>query len=265
MIIYKIENLINGKLYIGKTKKCLAIRKKEHLFSAKKEVNTVFYKAIRKYGEENFQFTEIISCDSNEKLNAWERLYIDFYDSKTPNGYNMTNGGDGFSDPTGEIAKKISASKIGKICSDETKKKMSKSQLKAQKRGSESSAWIGANEIRKCRNKECAKTFEVRPNDSQQYCNRNCMNKDLERIRLLREHIQEVGKNPEAREKISQSLKGKPSWNKGLKLSEDHVKKLSLSHMGHKPTEETKQKMRDAHTLLPNYFKPFSNLCEAFA
>lgn len=35
MIIYKATNLVNGKIYIGKTKKSLEARKKEHLKTSK--------------------------------------------------------------------------------------------------------------------------------------------------------------------------------------------------------------------------------------
>lgn len=96
MIIYKAENLINGKMYIGKTNGCLANRQWGHLNSAKKGVNTIFYNAIRKYGENNFKFSVI----DNEllfesELNDREKFYIKQFNSKIPNGYNMTDGGDG--------------------------------------------------------------------------------------------------------------------------------------------------------------------------
>lgn len=48
MIIYKVTNLVNGKVYIGQTKHSLDVRKQRHLQQARKGTNTHFYQAIRK-------------------------------------------------------------------------------------------------------------------------------------------------------------------------------------------------------------------------
>jgi group I intron endonuclease len=42
--------------------------------------------------------------------------------------------------------------------------------------------------------------------------------------------------------KMSESLKGKPSWNKGKKLLEEHKRKLSESHKGKIPWNKGKEK-----------------------
>lgn len=47
----------------------------------------------------------------------------------------------------------------------------------------------------------------------------------------------------ETKRKISESEKGKIVWNKDKKLSEEHRRRLSESHMGHRHSEETKRKM----------------------
>jgi group I intron endonuclease len=57
--IYKITNLINNQCYIGKTNN-FERRKKDHFRLAftegHKEYNKTLYRAIRKYGQENFSF-----------------------------------------------------------------------------------------------------------------------------------------------------------------------------------------------------------------
>lgn len=94
--IYKITNLINQKSYIGKTE---AIdpwaRWKEHLHSAKQEKNShrALYRAINKYGKENFSFEIIEETDIPEDR---EQYYIQYYDTYHK-GYNETLGGDGAS------------------------------------------------------------------------------------------------------------------------------------------------------------------------
>ena len=60
MLIYKITNLINNKCYIGQTIKTAEQRWKEHQSHAfgshPNDQNKTLYKAIRKYGLENFTF-----------------------------------------------------------------------------------------------------------------------------------------------------------------------------------------------------------------
>ena len=88
--IYKFENLINHKVYIGQS---VDIEKRyaAHLRRYSTE-DTVFYRAIRKYGIDNFSFSIIEVCDK-DKLNDREIFWIKFYDSYN-NGYNMNSGGD---------------------------------------------------------------------------------------------------------------------------------------------------------------------------
>ena len=49
MVVYKITNLVDGKCYVGKTKREIEQRFKEH-----QNANSCIGEAIRKYGAENF-------------------------------------------------------------------------------------------------------------------------------------------------------------------------------------------------------------------
>lgn len=93
--IYKIENLINHKVYIGLSKD-ISNRWRGHKSNYNnpncKDYNMVIYKAMRKYGIENFTF-EIIEKCNEELLNQKEQYWIAYYDSYY-NGYNSTLGGD---------------------------------------------------------------------------------------------------------------------------------------------------------------------------
>lgn len=93
MIVYKATNKINGKCYIGQTRHSLEHRKTIHLRCAKKGVETHFYQAIRKYGEENFEWEIICGANDKKRLNELETFYIQKYDS-IKHGYNMVDGGD---------------------------------------------------------------------------------------------------------------------------------------------------------------------------
>lgn len=93
MIIYKITNQVNNKVYIGQTIHTLAHRKNRHIECMRKGVNRHLYNAMRKYGLENFIFEEIDHTDNIDDLNYLESYYITQYDS-VRNGYNMGYGGD---------------------------------------------------------------------------------------------------------------------------------------------------------------------------
>ena len=93
--IYKIENLVNKKVYIGQSKnieKRWLNHKSDAFNSISHSYDYPLYKAIRKYGLENFDFVVLEEC-LVEELNEKERQYIQQYDSFF-NGYNLTLGGD---------------------------------------------------------------------------------------------------------------------------------------------------------------------------
>ena len=96
MIIYKITNNINGKIYIGLTTCSLEYRWRRHLTEGRNEKNKKhLYKSMRKYGLENFSIEQIDSTDDFKELGRLERKYIKQYDSQNPNkGYNLTAGGE---------------------------------------------------------------------------------------------------------------------------------------------------------------------------
>ena len=95
MIIYKSTNKITGKIYVGQTTHTLDKRIKSHLKESKMESNRPFMLSINKYGEDNFIFETIDSADNLDELNDKEIYWINFYNSVSPNGYNVTGGGQG--------------------------------------------------------------------------------------------------------------------------------------------------------------------------
>jgi len=98
MLIYKATNSINGKSYIGQTAKpSIEPRKNKHFKNAFKDLTqTHFYRALRKYGKDNFTWEILCYCNTKEELNQKEIYYIEYFQSMSfQNGYNMTKGGTG--------------------------------------------------------------------------------------------------------------------------------------------------------------------------
>lgn len=87
--------LVNNKIYVGQTTKGLDYRKAKHYNNSKYNTfQTKFYRAIRKYGFDNFEWSILEKCTTN-KLNEREIYWIDSFNSMV-DGYNMTPGGGGF-------------------------------------------------------------------------------------------------------------------------------------------------------------------------
>ena len=96
--IYQITNNINGKIYIGKTKRTSYLRWLEHIRDSKNypDLNIPLHKAIIKYGIENFTMNILEQDVSEIDLNSVEKYYIKLFNSNNSSiGYNATVGGDG--------------------------------------------------------------------------------------------------------------------------------------------------------------------------
>ncbi len=98
--IYKITNLIDGKVYIGQTcKENPWDRIKVHFRKTSRDISYI-NRAINHHSKNNFKWEILCSTWNKENLNDLERLFINKYNSMVPNGYNLTTGGDSGFRPT---------------------------------------------------------------------------------------------------------------------------------------------------------------------
>jgi hypothetical protein len=91
-IIYKVENISNGEVYIGATTKSLDARQKDHIERANRGDSGRFQNAIATFGAEAFSWNQIDTGASTDELAQKEKEYIIQYDSKE-SGYNVDCGG----------------------------------------------------------------------------------------------------------------------------------------------------------------------------
>ncbi len=97
MTVYKITNLANGKIYIGKTIHSLGRRWSIHVAHALRHMRyaktigkSYLHNAIRKYGPSSFIIEPVCTCASTQDLADKEELYIRTYQSYLPDkGYNL--------------------------------------------------------------------------------------------------------------------------------------------------------------------------------
>ena len=95
-IVYSYTNLINGKKYIGQTinpEQRKSAHKSSYQNEKDQEYDSLFHRALRKYGWNNFKYEVLIEDDNLDLINELEAFYINFYNTKTPNGYNILDGG----------------------------------------------------------------------------------------------------------------------------------------------------------------------------
>lgn len=90
-IIYKLTNLVDGKIYIGQTVFSLNKRWKRHIEYANRGGEGYLQKAIRKHGPENFKREVVAHARNKKQLDDLEKFYICSLDSLNEEiGYNLT-------------------------------------------------------------------------------------------------------------------------------------------------------------------------------
>ena len=132
--LYMHENKINNKRYIGIT--CQKNVNKRWQNGNGYKTNKYFYRAIQKYGWDNFEHCILFENKTKKEALKYEILLIEALNTTNPLvGYNITKGGEGITGyrHTDETKAKMSKSHMGMPSSligyrhtDEAKAKMSK-------------------------------------------------------------------------------------------------------------------------------------------
>ena len=122
MIVYCYTNQINNKKYIGQTKnpnQRYNAHKSNHQNPEHTEYDSLFHRALRKYGWDNFFYEVLAETEDIDLANELEIFYINFYNTIRPNGYNILEGGKNASRPMAEITKEKLRWAHGKLTQDE--------------------------------------------------------------------------------------------------------------------------------------------------
>lgn len=247
--IYKIVNIVNNKLYIGKAFN-INNRFRRHIYELNnnKHNNEHLQSVWNKYGEKNFKFEILKECHIDD-LNDNEEYFIRYYSSNNRKyGYNKTIGGDGGDTFTNNIRKEEIREKQSKAlkgrtpwnkdkhnCFDECAIQKISSANTGKKRTLEQRQNI-SNAV-----KGKKRSDTVRQNISNGKKGKSHVAPSDETIEKIRQSNLGKKRSEETRQNISNSKKGK-------KLSQEHKDKMSASMKGKntfKRSEETKQKLSE--------------------
>jgi group I intron endonuclease len=236
--IYKIENAIDGKVYVGSAVN-LAKRRRDHFaaLAINKHINYHLQRAWNKYGAENFLFVELELC-TRDQLITREQYYLDTLNA-CAFGYNIapTAGSSLGRVHSEDTKKKISGKAIGRItgpCSDERRKNISLGHIgKKQTEEHNRKAIEG-----RLRNGGYHHTAESRKKISEAQKGKVKPAGMGEKVSMA---LTGRPKSPEHRQHLSESKIGKP----GTPHTAEWKRKMSESHKGVVLSFESIQKMRE--------------------
>ena len=254
--IYLITDTTNGMKYTGK-----------HHYHIEGQLDSNYHgsgtiiKNIYKKRPETLKEEYIKTCYSEEEMCSDEQYYIKLFKTLWPNGYNLTEGGDGWSGgpceetrrKLSEIRKKLYSSGVkhpmlGKHHSEETKKKMSVN--RSGKCIGENHPMFGKHHTEEAKMKMSAVHKGKHPTEET-------------KKKMSNAHKGKPKEKPmseETKKKLSDALKGRTSPNKGKHLSEETKKKISNAHKG-KPKEKLSKKVLQ-YTLDGEFVREWPSIAE---
>lgn len=240
-VVYKIVNLVNNKIYFGITKCSIKKRWREHIHhSGRVKKNGHLYRAMRKYGKDNFVINVYKTCYSDEQMYSAEKYFI-----KTNNttdrtiGYNNSIGGE--------------LSSLGAKHSEETrrligiKSKGHPPNKTSYKKGqyfppksAETKAKISASQKGKTISQEAIEKIKMaltgrKNGPMSEDCKRKIGESNRGKVRSI-----------ETRLRISLAKSGKESNRKGAKLSNETRQRIRLANIGKTQSADTVMKRSES-------------------
>lgn len=188
--IYLTTCIITGKQYVGQHS--VESGNWNYIGSG-----TLFKRAVKKYGKENFKRKILRLCYSQREMNFWEWVYIQKYKTTDKNiGYNIANGD-------------ILSSEHNPAKLPEVQKKIRKTQLKKYEEG-----W-------------CPRVGKKLSDEAKEKISK----KQKAHQSKFGSHLKGRVVSEEQKMRQSEKMKGRPSAMKGRKHSEETKRKISESKL----------------------------------
>lgn len=240
--IYRILNKLTKKCYIGETK-CIDVSRRWNQHRQTIEINKgcpALRDAVKKYGIDNFEFSVLIICFDDERF-KYEIEYIKKYNSVVPNGYNITNGGEG-----GGFQGKTHTEEVKNIIKNKLKQKYTDNpELKEQ-----------LSE----RNKIVMSNPEVREKIKNGILNSEKMKKMIQDKRIG--NYEQVKHTEAIKNKISESLKKYHATNNKIKIKQYDIDNNLLNE--YTSISDASRKTSIQRKLISLYLRRKTNIAGGF-
>lgn len=254
VVIYLARNKTNGKVYVGQTRQKWERRWYRHVWDASQGSPNRFHDAIRRYGADDFEVSQIATVLQPEWADAVEIQIIADHNSFNY-GYNDTKGGGGG---------KGSKCRLGKTHTPETRAKLSAA--RKGRPGNRLGCKNSPEHIEKMRQARLGTKLseETKRKIGEAFRGRSPANKGVPHTEEAKRKMSEAQKNRARRPGITDNAIA--SW-KGRKHSEESKRKMSEARKARPPmpqaqrdalseimkakvySAETKQRMSEARRL----------------
>ena len=267
MLVYLITNKINGKQYVGQHAGLdLEVYWRRNVWLALNNYQgkRLLYRAIRKYGEGNFEIVPLVIVKSKKEMDKYEIGLIAHLDLCNPEkGYNLTQGGGGSFGfkPDEETRQKMSKSHIGLKMPESHSRKLSERNKGNKYAFGKKMTEEHCQALIKI-NTGAKRSEDTRRKLSESHKGKILSEETKQRIsesqkgRIFSEETKQkmssaqkgnqnrLGdtKSVEERKKISESLRGNKNAAGAVRTPE-YCRQKSESQMGRKFSEETRRKM----------------------
>lgn len=270
--VYEIRHVESGKRYIGSS-----IHVKKRLKAHRKMLRNGNHhsphlqNAWNLYGKDAFQFSVLEECSKKILLEVEQRWLDETKVYLPENGYNISR--DAIAVMTGrthteETKRKISEAKalyyednpgsmLGRTHSDETKALIS--EISKERWQNQDHPMLGKPRSEECIKKIKATKLKQKLEDPEGFnSHRRGVSLTSEQNQALQKAREDwfkhnnhpmLGKKhtEESKQKMSESKKGQPAWNKGIPLTEETKLKLSASLKGREISAYCRQRISETH------------------
>jgi group I intron endonuclease len=234
LIIYKAENKINGKVYIGKTVYSLEFRINAHAHRTAQP----FSYALKKYGIENFDISIVDEAETEAELSRKEREWIKKCNCRAPHGYNLTDGGEGSLGYVHLPAARAKISKAAKGRKMPPRTDAFKKMMSDKYKGRVFHPWTEESK------KKLSETLKKRPPASEE--TRAKLSKAF-KGRIISDYVRKcISKANKGRVHTEETRKKMGDSHRGKPLSKEHRRKIGEGNHRRGPcSEETKRKISE--------------------
>ena len=230
MIVYKITNSLNTKVYVGQTKQKDPDRRwRQHKWYARNSSqpchNPAFYKAMRELGINNFTFTILETLpegSTQAQLDAAEVRWGTELKALVPDGYSLQLGF-GRDNVCGITKAKMSDARSAWWSEHEIDDTL-RARMSEMARGNTNRLGATLSEETKRRISEAQIGKELSDEHKQRIADAS--------LAYHADHHERTEAQQEATRKAQDAARGKEAWNKGKQASEETRQKLSEAHKG---------------------------------